>query len=203
VRFLAAFENEDRSETFWRRRLAFWWDENPACKNDSPCGWVLRAEGEIVGFLGVISCEYDYNGKILPAHAATTWRVHRAHRNASLPLFAQWHRLGAEAILLDTTPNAETRAVLERFKYRAEKKLKNYFFPLAESPGLKGIGFSALAALNNFFLPRTMPKPVTLQDDFHIAPDWKNIFHAITCAGIAAHPKHTANSSAPWMRKAR
>lgn len=170
VRFLAAFENEARDAVFWRRRLAFWWDENPAGKDDSPCGWVLRAEGEIVGFLGVIPFEYVLDGKILIAHAATTWRVAREHRNASLPLFVQWHRLGAEAILLDTTPNAETRKVLDRFQYRSQKILQNWFFPLRTGGrGLRAIGFRALAAVNNLFLPDEPLKLVTLDAAFAIA----------------------------------
>jgi hypothetical protein len=170
VGFLAGFESDTRGQEFWRRRLAFWWDENPACKDNSPCGWALRADERIVGFLGVVPGEYVHGGNFFPAHAATTWRVNREHRQASLPLFVQWHRLGAEAILLDTTPSEETRRVLERFQYRSQKKLCNHFFPL---PGggrsLKAIGFRALAALNKWFLPREPLKLVTLADKFDVA----------------------------------
>ena len=170
VRFLATFEDEDRSEDYWRRRLAFWWDKNPACKDDSPCGWVLRADEKIVGFLGVIPFEYVYSGKVIPGCAATTWRVAREHRNASLPLFMQWHRLGAEVILLDTTPNEETRRVLERFQYRSQKTLRNYFFPLSGGgAGVKAVGIRALAALNSMFLPREPLKLVMLEEKFEVA----------------------------------
>ena len=50
--FLANFENQKRGEDFWRRRLKFWWEDNP-CYNSNFCrGWILVENKEnIVGFM--------------------------------------------------------------------------------------------------------------------------------------------------------
>ena len=144
VGFLANFEDENRGEVFWQRRLAFWWDENPFSSRELLKGWVLRCDGKIVGFLGLILSEYIYRDKIYRAFAATTWRVEKEHRNASLPMFMKWHALGREFILLDTTANEEVAKILDRFKYDAEKTVLSHLFPLRSVSGLKGLALIPL-----------------------------------------------------------
>jgi hypothetical protein len=168
VRFLAGFEAEPRGEDFWRKRLAFWWDENPFRVADLPRGWVLRCDGMLVGFFGLIPFEYIHQGRTHPALAATTWRVAKAHRQASLPMFLQWHRLGRKYILLDTTANAEVSEILDRFHYRAERKAAHHWFPLAGSGGLKGLALTPLHWINSLSLPRRRLRIVKLTDDFHV-----------------------------------
>ena len=177
VQFLASFGDENRGQVFWRNRLAFWWDENPFGAPDLPKGWVLRCDGAIVGFLGLIPFEYTCRGQVHRAFAATTWRVAKEHRNASLPMFMKWHQLGSQFILLDTTPNAEVSKILDRFGYRLQNTVSKYFFPLrGAGRGVKDLAQSGLNLLNRLFLSRRPLKIVALKDAFHInqgyaAPD--------------------------------
>ncbi len=166
--FLANFEDEDRGETFWQQRLAFWWDENPFSSRDLLKGWALRCDGKIVGFLGLIPFEYVHGEKTYRAFAATTWRVEKEHRNASLPMFMKWHALGREFILLDTTANEEVAKILDRFQYSAMKTVRNYFFPLRAARGLKGTILRGIGLLNRFSLPQRPLKIVTLAEPFQI-----------------------------------
>ena len=168
ARFLAGFEDETRGEAFWHQRLAFWWDENPFSAPDLPKGWVLRCNGGMVGFFGVIPFEYMHQGQNHRALAATTWRVAKAHRHASLPMFLQWHRLGLEYILLDTTANAEVATILDRFHYCVERKVTHHFFPLAGSTGLKGMALTPLHWTSCFSLPRRRLRIVNLTDAFQV-----------------------------------
>jgi hypothetical protein len=175
VRFLAGFENENRGVAFWQRRLAFWWDENPFHESGAPCGWVLRSAGEIAGFLGLIAAEYVWRGQNQRAWAATTWRVAREQRHASLPLFVKWHQLGDRNILLDTTPNAETVRVLNHFQYRSPQTLHRYFFPLrGAGRGLKKLGLTGLRFWNQLTLPKLSGKIVTLADTFTVHQGFGN-----------------------------
>src|SRR3989338_8033751 len=80
IGFLSHFENETRSEEFWRQRLAYWWEKNPAFDEQLPMGWIIRDKAEIVGFLGSITSLYVYDKKNYPALNMTTWRVAKEQR---------------------------------------------------------------------------------------------------------------------------
>lgn len=172
VPFLANFENEKRGEDYWRRRLVFWWDENPSKPPEFPLGWVARQEGRLVGFLAGIAFDYVYQGKVHPALDASTWRVLEEHRSISLPMFMKWHQLRDRHIILDTTPKPKVAAILDRFKYRAERVLHYHFFPLRQ-PGWspKAMAFSLTAAVAGRAFPRRPLKLVTLKDTFTVAQE--------------------------------
>lgn len=168
LRFLAHFEDEKRGETFWQKRLAFWWDENPASSRELPKGWALRSDGKITGFLGLIPFEYIHGEKTYRAFAATTWRVDKEHRNASLPMFMKWHALGREFILLDTTANAEVAKILDKFQYRSVRTVRKYFFPMCGGRGLKGLMLKSVSLLNRWSLPKRDLRIVKLTDSFQV-----------------------------------
>jgi hypothetical protein len=84
-------------------------------------------------------------------------------------MFIKWHQLGGQYILLDTTPNVEVATILDRFRYRSQKTVWNYFFPLrGTGRGFKGLVWSGLNLLNQLFLSRRPVKIVRLKDTFHI-----------------------------------
>jgi hypothetical protein len=173
VDFLNRFEGENRGEDFWRRRMTFWWDDNPFQSADLPCGWVARCEGRVVGVLAALHFEYVHRGKIYPALNAGTWRVAKEHRNVSLPMFVGWHRWRDRVILLDTTPNAEVTQLLDRFNYSARKTATNHFIPLPRArAGLAGLAYGAANRLARWTLPRRPQRLVSLKDSFIVRNEW-------------------------------
>jgi hypothetical protein len=169
VDFIATFENEDRGANFWERRLAFWWEQNPVRFSDAPQGWVLRCENEIVGFLGQIAFEYVYRDDTYPALAATTWRINKEHRNAALPMFMKNQRQAEKFIMVDSTPSADVRKILERFNYKSVKEMMTYVLPLKENGlTLNSIKLTGLRWLSNFHLPKKKLNIVGLNDEFRV-----------------------------------
>ena len=41
VAFIENFQNDSRSEEFWKSRIINWWKENPAFEKECIRGWVL------------------------------------------------------------------------------------------------------------------------------------------------------------------
>ncbi len=114
---MAHFQGEGAcSEQQWQQRLVFWWDENPFA-GAHPCrGWVLRASGKIVGYLGAIPTFYeDSLGEPVPALIATSWAVAESHRHAAVPMGLMLQRMGRAAVLVDTTPSPEVQHLLTRW----------------------------------------------------------------------------------------
>jgi len=136
IRFLATFEDENRGEEFWRKRLIHWWNTNPFYVEDMPKGWVLTYQGNTVGFLGAIAFQYVYCGEKYPALATTTWRVSTEHRKYSLRLLSEYHRLKDNYILLNTTPNEVAKKVFTAYRYQSIDEVHNYFFSIKQRSGL-------------------------------------------------------------------
>ena len=173
IHFLANFENEKYGEDYWRRRLKFWWDENPCRSGDLPCGWVARQEGSVVGFLAGIAFDYVYRGQVYPALDASTWRVDANHRNISLPMFMKWHQLRDDHIILDTTPKPKVAKILDQFKYEAQRVLHYHFFPMRQAGGIRGLALGLLSrCLAQRALPQQPLKLVSLKDNFVIRDGW-------------------------------
>ncbi len=130
VTWLAATDTDSMEREGWLRRLAHWWDENPFASLRNERGWVLRNEGQIVGFLGLIPTCYAVNGLPAPAFIASTWRIDEEHRNASLPMLMRFRRLSSENIVSDTTPTPRVRDLLERSGWHCRTDIRRHFVPL-------------------------------------------------------------------------
>jgi hypothetical protein len=114
IPWLIASDPEPLSEAMWQRRLAHWWDENPFASLAPSRGWVLRHEGRIAGFMALIPAGYAAGGKLNAAYIASTWRVDKDHRNASLPMLMKLRRLAASALMADTTPTPDVQLMLQK-----------------------------------------------------------------------------------------
>jgi len=90
-----SIENWDR---LWRRNAAL--DHAPI---DRPIGWVLEAEGKIVGYIGNISLVCRYGDRILNAVAAHGLVVEPAYRGVSVGLNAAFFRQKSVDLYVCTT----------------------------------------------------------------------------------------------------
>lgn len=115
--FLAAFSGGTETRPFWLRRFRFWWEHNPAFAENVERGWVLRSQGGIVGFCGMIPAKFRRSGKDETVFTATTWRVLPEHRSESLSLFFKVINASKQTMLFCTTPGDATIAVLKALKF--------------------------------------------------------------------------------------
>jgi hypothetical protein len=117
AQFLAQFPNEKRSVGFWRARFDLWWDENAAFSEEYDRGWILRNRDHIVGFMGNIPLEIQFNHSPKKVFSSTTWRVLPEYRKHSMKLMFKFMGNAEDTVLFNTTPNREVRAVLRAFKF--------------------------------------------------------------------------------------
>jgi hypothetical protein len=116
--FNARFEDETRPVEFWLGRFRLWWDDNPAWDAGAARGWILVAGGGIVGFVGVIPARFRMNAADTRAVFSTTWRVHAAHRGASLKLMTAVVAAGSNQVLFSTTAKREIAPIMQALGYR-------------------------------------------------------------------------------------
>jgi hypothetical protein len=128
--WLAATDAQGLTMDVWHRRLAHWWDQNPFAALRNERGWVLRQEGTIVGFFGLIPTCYAVKGAPVPAFIASTWRIDESCRNASLPMLMRSRRLSTETIIADTTPTPKVRELLKRAGWAGLIDIQKRFVPL-------------------------------------------------------------------------
>ena len=143
--FLAAFvvsgeleapRQGDDSSACWLRRMHWWWDENPFCQTDSPKGFILRtAQGEIVGYNGMIPLEYSIDGEIVPSLLMTCFFVREKHRSAVLGMISKQRSLAAKYHLIDGSPSPEMRVLLGRLGYRKSGDRHQFVIPLGRMGG--------------------------------------------------------------------
>lgn len=117
-RFLAAFPGETLSGKFWLDRFAFWWENNPAFGKDFERGWVLRSDGQIAGFCGMIPSKFQLLEKDATVFSTTTWRVLPEHRSQSLQLLFKVITASRQSLLFCTTPGDITVSVLKALKFQ-------------------------------------------------------------------------------------
>ena len=82
------------------------WRDNPALQasyHPLPMGWVLQAEGRIVGYLGNIALLYHYEGNTLISTVANALGVEPAYRASSLGLVASFYKQKGVDLFLNTT----------------------------------------------------------------------------------------------------
>ncbi|MGV3662324.1 MAG: hypothetical protein ACO1TE_19215 [Prosthecobacter sp.] len=130
ISWLVATDTHGLDGNIWRRRMAHWWDENPFSALCPERGWLLRQEGRLVGFLGLIPVCYAVHGKPTPAYMASTWRVDEPHRNASLPMFMRLRRLGAQHLVVDSTPTPDVQQLMRRCGWVACCEVRKHFLEL-------------------------------------------------------------------------
>ncbi len=107
---------------FPRLDQAFWahhWQDNPFSRTeeDHHTGWILvnRENQSVVGFLGRIFLEYEWNRRRIRAAAMTSVAVDSAYRRYSLQLFAQFFQQQDVELFLNTTANQTVGRVMVAF----------------------------------------------------------------------------------------
>jgi len=95
------------------------WRRNPALAQGSqerPIGWVLEAEGSIVGYLGNISLLYRYGDRTLSAVTSHGLAVEPGYRAAAISLAAAFFRQKSVDLYLDTTATPAVGKIAKAFK---------------------------------------------------------------------------------------
>jgi hypothetical protein len=124
--FLVDFPRETRGGHFWLRRFNHWWDDNPAFVSGTERGWVLHQKnGNILGFLGVVSSRLRLLGQETRAFGTTTWRVLPEYRTDSLKLFFKAMSTAKKSVLFCTTPSGQVNKILEPLRFQAIPRLDN------------------------------------------------------------------------------
>jgi|GEM_PF-1152243 len=126
ARFLARFVQEghlprpfpgDESEDTWNDRLRWWWIDNPCAEDETPTAIVLRADGQIVGFHGLIPFDYITDGLRVPSLVAAAFFVDPAWRGHSMKIFLKVERLARQFAIVDGSASPEVASLLQRFGY--------------------------------------------------------------------------------------
>jgi hypothetical protein len=143
--FLAAFVRDgelllprtgDDDPAVWEKRMSWWWDDNPHCREDSPRGFLLvHDEGGIVGFSGLNPLTYEAAGEGIPTLVTTTFFVRERHRNAVMGLISRQRELGRSYQIIDGSPSPEMRRILGKLGYVSAGDRAQYFFPTARLGG--------------------------------------------------------------------
>ena len=116
--FLAGFPDDESGDAgAWMRRMQTWWDLNPAFDDGVTRGWLLREQGEIVGFLGAIPWKFQLGGQETTVFAGTTWRVLPQYRGMSFALKRRQMDEQGDALHFSTTPRAEVERLLKLLGY--------------------------------------------------------------------------------------
>lgn len=95
------------------------WRDNPAlphCPHRLPIGWVLEADGQVVGFLGNIASLYHFRGKKLLAVTGHGLVVEPAHRMISFTLNSAFYRQPFVDLYLTTTAIEVVGKIAKVFK---------------------------------------------------------------------------------------
>jgi len=84
--FLSEFPDDNLSLSEWKKKLYYWWNENPAYSDDHIRGLILLYGENIVGFVGNIPTKMIWDGEEKIVINGTTWRVLPEHRKKSMEL---------------------------------------------------------------------------------------------------------------------
>lgn len=106
--------NEESIEN-WERL----WQRNPALMQsdpERPIGWVLEADGAVVGYLGNISLAYRYGDKTLSAATAHGLVVDPAYRALGLTLVAAYFRQKSVDLFISTSAIENVGKIALAFK---------------------------------------------------------------------------------------
>ncbi len=136
IEFLSNFEDETRDSEFWRSRLYFWWDQNPAFSDKIERGWVLTRNdnNKIVGFIGNIPTFFHFQGKKIIVFNATSWRVNNKYRNQSLSLIFKSVGYSKNSLQFDTTPSDDVINILNSLKFQQFPLLSSWTYNTLLNP---------------------------------------------------------------------
>lgn len=98
------------------------WRRNPALQHSNlerPIGWVLEADGAVVGYLGNISLLYHYGDRTLTAATAHGLVVDPAYRALGLTLVAAYFRQKSVDLFISTTAIEAVGKIALAFKSSA------------------------------------------------------------------------------------
>lgn len=102
--------------------LANWerlWRQNPALAKyglQRPIGWVLEAEGKVVGYLGNISLLYRFGGRTLTAVTAHGFVVESAYRAVGVSLVAAFFRQRSVDLFICTSAIESVGRIARAFR---------------------------------------------------------------------------------------
>ncbi|MEM9038328.1 MAG: hypothetical protein AAGD33_00395 [Actinomycetota bacterium] len=97
----------------WTALMRQWWATNPYVDDTTTVALLLRSDGRVVGFHGLIPVEYSLNGDPLPTLMATTFVVDPEFRGHSMKVFRRVAKLGARNQIVDGSATEDMRAVLD------------------------------------------------------------------------------------------
>ena len=126
--FLVNSPGECHSRDDWSKRINSWWFSNPEMDFSEVNGWMMRFDGKLVGVLAAVPQKYGLDGRIIPALAATTWRVMEEHRNQSLRLWFPFYKMSQSTLLLNTTPNEAVIKIVQKSGFRSCSKATRHLF---------------------------------------------------------------------------
>jgi hypothetical protein len=95
------------------------WHHNPALQQmrlEPPIGWVLEADGAVVGYLGNVSLIYHYGDRVLRAVVGTNLVVEPAYRAIAFTLNAAYYRQQSVDLFLTTTAIEAVGRIARSFK---------------------------------------------------------------------------------------
>jgi hypothetical protein len=118
ARFMGDFPGDKRGRDFWRERLDFWWEDNPAMDQDQPRGWCLEDKGVIKGFVGNIPTRMMIRGKPTVVMNATGWKVDEDQRSQSILIWLALMGAAKKLLLFCTTPNDVALKILLGLKFQ-------------------------------------------------------------------------------------
>ncbi len=114
------------------------WHHNPALMQgtERPIGWVLEANGKVVGYIGNISLLYHYGEKTLTAVTAHGLVVEPAYRGVGICLVAAFFRQKFVDLFVSTTAIEGVGRIARAFKARTpnQAEYESVFFWVLE-PG--------------------------------------------------------------------
>lgn len=110
----------ENSYDFDTKRFDEWehiWKNSPAIVENWPMGWVLEDDSkEIVGYLGNIPMNYEYNNKKILVAAISEFIVKKEFRNYSIMLIKKYFDQKDPDLFINTTANYEGEKVYSAFK---------------------------------------------------------------------------------------
>lgn len=118
ARFMGDFPGDKRGRDFWRERLDFWWERNPAMGPEQPRGWCLEDSGVIKGFVGNIPTRMLVGGEPAIVMNATGWKVDEGERSQSMLIWLALMGAARRRLLFCTTPNEVALKILLGLKFQ-------------------------------------------------------------------------------------
>lgn len=120
------------------------WRYNPALRerHDRPIGWVLEAEGAVVGYLGNISLLYGYGNQTLTAVVSHGLVVDPPYRAMSMSLVGSFFRQKSVDLYLSTTAIESVGKIAMAFKSSPLPQPEYgtvYFWVLRPGPFAEGL----------------------------------------------------------------